>query len=131
MVVERDEHNEADPGNPVTSVRHITKHGEGTCLGQAVWIWCPGCQALHMPRFRCVEHGGPPSGPVWQGDPNSNPFTMSPSLLLYETPVSPRCHSFIRNGQWEFLGDSTHPLAGKTVPLEPLPNWLVRELTEE
>lgn len=56
---------------------------------------------------------------------------MSPSLLIYETPISPRCHSFIRNGQWEFLGDCTHPLVGKTVPLEPLPDWLVKELSED
>lgn len=36
------------------------------------------------------------------------------------------CHSFIRKGQWEFLGDSTHALAGQNVPLVPLPDWLVR-----
>ncbi|MGC4033677.1 MAG: hypothetical protein QM754_18485 [Tepidisphaeraceae bacterium] len=30
-----------------------------------------------------------------------------------------RCHSFVRDGQIEFLGDCTHELAGKTVPLEP------------
>jgi hypothetical protein len=28
-----------------------------------------------------------------------------------------RCHSFVKNGMVEFLGDCTHPLAGKTVPL--------------
>src|SRR5436309_254590 len=29
------------------------------------------------------------------------------------------CHSFVRDGLIEFLGDCTHPLAGRTVPLEP------------
>jgi hypothetical protein len=131
MVVARESHNEADPGNPVTSVRHVTAHATKACLGCAVWIFCPGCQALHMPRFRCPEHGGPKKGPVWDGDPNSNPFTMSPSLLIYETAASPRCHSFIRNGQWQYLHDCTHLLRGKTVPLEPLPNWLIRDTREE
>jgi hypothetical protein len=37
------------------------------------------------------------------------------------------CHSFIRNGQWEFLGDCAHKLAGQTVPLPPLPDWLCRD----
>ena len=30
-----------------------------------------------------------------------------------------RCHSFVKSGQIEFLGDCTHELAGKTIPLEP------------
>lgn len=80
---------------------------------------------LHAPRFRCPEHGGPEEGPVWGGDPYSQPFTMSPSLLVYETAISPRCHSFVENGRWRFLSDCTHELVGQTVPLEPLPDWLV------
>ena len=36
------------------------------------------------------------------------------------------CHSFIRNGHWEFLGDCAHSLAGQTVPMVPVPDWLVR-----
>ncbi|MCZ4340562.1 hypothetical protein O4H52_03015 [Sphingomonadaceae bacterium G21617-S1] len=31
------------------------------------------------------------------------------------------CHSFVRNGQIEFLSDCTHALAGQTVPLPPFP----------
>jgi len=33
------------------------------------------------------------------------------------------CHSFLRAGRWEFLADSAHPLAGQTVPMEPVPDW--------
>jgi len=36
------------------------------------------------------------------------------------TFVCSRCHSFVKAGQIEFLADSTHALAGKTVPLESL-----------
>lgn len=36
-------------------------------------------------------------------------------------PAWGSCHSFLRNGQWEFLNDSAHHLAGKTVPMVPLP----------
>lgn len=131
MVVARNEHDVADPSNPLTCVRHVTKHGEDTCLGLMVWVWCPGCQALHTPRFKCLKHGGPPRGPIWLGNPFGEPFSMSPSLLIYETPVSPRCHSFIKNNEWQYLKDCTHTLAGMTVPLEPLPDWLVKEFTEE
>lgn len=37
------------------------------------------------------------------------------------------CHSFITDGKWQFLSDCAHPLAGQTVPMVPLPDWLVRE----
>lgn len=131
MVSDREEHNVADEGNPVASARHLTQHGVNKCLGIMVLLWCPGCQSLHAPRFRCPEHGGPKEGPVWEGDPNSDPFTMSPSLLVPATMISPKCHSFVQNGQWQFLSDSTHVLAGKTVPLEPLPNWIVKEIPED
>lgn len=31
------------------------------------------------------------------------------------------CHSFLREGRWEFLSDSGHHLAGQTVDMVPLP----------
>lgn len=40
-------------------------------------------------------------------------------------PAWGNCHSFLREGQWQFLNDSAHSLAGKTVPMVPLPDWLM------
>ena len=128
---EREEKDRPTGDNPVTAVRHQTHGTTGECLGLSVHLWCPGCQSLHAPVFRCEAHGGPPEmSVVWDGDPRSDPFTMSPSYLVHsharrDGTNTPRCHSFIREGQWEFLGDCTHDLAGQTVPLEPLPDWLV------
>ena len=39
------------------------------------------------------------------------------------------CHTFIRAGQIEFLGDCTHALKGQTIPLPPLPDWVLRSDT--
>jgi hypothetical protein len=50
---------------------------------------------------------------------HSNPHAVEPAWG--------NCHSFLRNGRWEFLGDSQHALAGQTVDMVPLPDWLVRE----
>lgn len=125
-----------DDGNPVSGVRHTTNGSNDECLGLALHLWCPGCQALHAPRFICKEHGGPKSGPIWVGDPTADPIEFSPSLLVqWSTPepldstarIDHRCHSFVRDGKWEYLEDSTHYLRGQVIPLEPLPNWLVRE----
>lgn len=40
----------------------------------------------------------------------------------HQTPAWGSCHSFLRDGRWEFLGDSAHRLVGQTVDMVPLPN---------
>lgn len=42
-------------------------------------------------------------------------------------PAWGNCHSFLRAGRWEFLGDSAHRLAGQTVGMVPLPDWYSEE----
>lgn len=79
---------------------------------------CPGCETLHTVG----------TGWTFNGDMLSP--TFQPSILLRKgvEPQDKRphsiCHSFIRDGQIQFLGDCTHSLAGKTVPLIDLPDWL-------
>jgi hypothetical protein len=93
-----------------------------------VMFWCPGCEMHHG-----IHAGG--KGWTWNGDLEKP--TFNPSILVRGThPMTdeehaawmadrtklptPRpfvCHSFVRDGQIEFLGDCTHKLAGKTVPL--------------
>ena len=82
--------------------------------------WCPGCNEVH---FIAVER---PGGPQWTFDGNAEQPTFSPSVRVtwhggYGPERSTKvCHYFIHAGQIEFCGDSTHALAGKTVPL---PTW--------
>ena len=58
--------------------------------------------------------------------------TFTPSILV-SYPANPnaleefkewrterRCHSFVKDGMIQFLADSTHKLAGQTVPI---PDW--------
>lgn len=102
------------------------------------WVWCPGCAAgligserassgLH--RIRVAHEHGSNQGSLWDWNGSVDAPTYAPSVLvLYrhgEPPADDRCHSFIRDGHWEFLGDSTHPLAGQTVPMVDVPaGWL-------
>ena len=48
---------------------------------------------------------------------------------ITQCPAGPNgnCHSFVRNGKWEFLGDSAHKLAGQTISMVPLPDWIVKD----
>ena len=90
-------------------------------------FWCPGCNSHHA----AIVDGS--RGWTWNGS-FTHP-TISPSILVKGTvpitddeharimrgePIQPRdliCHSFVRDGMIEYLSDSTHSLAGQTVPL--------------
>lgn len=120
--------------NPLVVVTTEVLHDVPQCRG--LWLWCPGCEKAHRPRT-ALPDGTAPGGPPlwdWNGQVDER-FTISPSLLCNGiTPPTPaqlaagihRCHSFIRDGRWEFLGDCTHQLAGQTVPMLPVPDWMVR-----
>jgi hypothetical protein len=92
-----------------------------------------------------VVNVGDEPGPRWGWNGSYEKPTFSPSILIRtghhvpgyedrsacwcsynaENPDEPApfecsvCHSFVRDGMIEFLGDCTHPLANQTVPLTP------------
>lgn len=98
--------------------------------GHRLAVWCPGCGESHVIG---VGAGG------WTWDGNEEAPTINPSILVTSVQWYPgdhfynpchanvkptkqtTCHSFIRNGVWEFLGDCTHSLAGQQVPMVPWP----------
>jgi hypothetical protein len=103
--------------------------------GGSLGFWCPGCNEAHVVT----------AGWTYNGDPNKP--TFNPSILVRcghyipreagggcwckwneEHPTEPttfkcsQCHSFVKEGMIQFLGDCTHALAGQTVPIPPWPN---------
>jgi hypothetical protein len=103
--------------------------------GGRLVFWCPGCEEAH----------GVTGGWTWNGDAERPTFTPSVLVLSghfapgHQQPPAPcwcsynaehpgnpapfrcyRCHSFVTDGQIQFLSDCTHALAGQTVPL---PDW--------
>lgn len=80
---------------------------------QRVHFWCPGCEDVHA-----IRPG------TWDWDATT--VTVSPSIHVQGGSRNLVCHSFLRNGHWEFLADSTHHLAGQTVPMVPIPEGLFR-----
>ena len=85
---------------------------DGVPLGYL--LHCPGCEVTHLIHTREPNA----KGARWEFNGNMGAPTFAPSLLV-EWPGAggskKRCHSFIRDGRIEFLNDSTHSLAGKTV----------------
>jgi hypothetical protein len=112
--------------------------------GADFMFWCPGCKCGHG-VWTTARKG---NNCLWSFNGNLDKPTLSPSLLvryIKEPPQDPVtgdferdangkyklgpdgriagikdcvCHSFIRDGQIQFLTDCTHALAGKTVPME-------------
>lgn len=117
----------ARPDLPPGTVLDSDDEAQWVPDGRRCWIWCPGCDMAHAPAI-VGEDGTAPTGPCWDWNGHDDEhFGIEPSLLVQEwNGPGSVCHSFIRDGRWEFLGDSTHALAGKTVPMVPLPAWLVR-----
>lgn len=82
------------------------------------WMFeCPGCGIGHAPYTKNY-----PGGPVWSFNGDVEKPTFHPSVLVKwdfsgEGMATKVCHSFVREGLIEFLGDCTHALAGQTVEL--------------
>lgn len=98
-----------------------------------VSIKCPGCKYWHMLPV------DPAQRPSWKFNGDMEKPTFMPSILQRsghfipgqtQPPDCPMCnsehkdfyncsvcHSFVKDGMIQFLTDSTHDLAGKTVPL--------------
>ena len=92
--------------------------------------WCPGCQEMHVIPDR------------WSFDGNVDRPTFNPSVKITGKQVvvvngkwtgewvrdangnllDMCCHYFLHHGELKYCADSTHALAGKTVPLPELPS---------
>ncbi len=80
-------------------------HGSFSPGGTHWLFFCPGCQRAHFFDERWTFVNGDLVKPTFDG-----------SLRVISNP---HCHSFVKDGTIQFLPDSTHALAGQTVPMVP------------
>lgn len=111
--------------NPIVRAQEVNDHGR---IYMQHMYWCPGCDMLHAVS---INPGKNSMNAGWDFSGTLEKPTYAPSQLTKWTygpeNIQKVCHTFIREGQIQFLNDSTHALAGKTVPLPPLPDWVVEE----
>lgn len=94
-----------------------------TFSGEGVAHWCPGCDDLHVIR---------PDGWEWNG--NETAPTITPALRFImsrldkngNVSVVVSCHYSLIGGMLRFDTFSSHPLAGRIVPLPYIPMWVTR-----
>lgn len=111
----------AEQGGPILVHRELIDRvpAREDRVGQDMyWYWCPGCAE------KCGHGAHVFSTPIWGFDGNMSKPTVSGSILIYGSETQPRCHSFIESGKIRYLEDSEHPLAGQTVPMVAVPEWL-------
>lgn len=94
--------------------------GNGEMGKMCLW-WCVGCDESHIWQVEATK------GPNWEWDGNIEAPTVSPSILTDGSRPEQRCHVFIKNGMIEYLGDCWHKLAGQTVPMVDVPDWLIKK----
>jgi hypothetical protein len=99
-------------------------------------FFCPGCKNMHQVRVKGT--------PAWGWNGSLDKPTFSPSILIRSGHHVPGhegsqcyctwddkeefpdlkcgvCHSYVTDGNIQFLSDCTHELAGQTVPIPDLP----------
>lgn len=87
-------------------------------------FFCPGCGSAHTINTN-------PGGWGFNGNVESPTFTPSVLVTHEANPEADErfkewrtkrvCHSFVTDGNIQFLSDCTHELAGQTVPLADFP----------
>jgi hypothetical protein len=92
--------------------------------GDTYLFQCPGCDCSHR---IATTLGKRINGPTWTFNGDLDKPTISPSLRVrwnYGEDQKPQvCHSFIKDGMIQYLGDCTHHLKGQTVEL---PEWIMK-----
>jgi hypothetical protein len=76
--------------------------------------WCPACDRRHLLLM------GHRDARLLDWDHNTRRPTFTPDIRQEEPSLV--CHYFIADGRVQFLSDSTHALAGRTVDLPAYPH---------
>ena len=82
---------------------------------------CPACGFEHSFNVDLEGHGKHVND-TWSFNGDYDKPTFTPSMVSNQGQQKehhPICHSFVREGMWQFLGDSTHSMAGQRVPMIP------------
>jgi hypothetical protein len=97
--------------------------------------YCPGCKCSHMvtskwnidlktdtihPSVLVKENWGMPDDWDYDSAPKNEDGSLKTgdNGKILGAVKTPRCHSWVRNRSIQYLGDCSHELAGKTVPME-------------
>lgn len=114
-------------------LRYVNDHG---LKYKVLMFICPGCKeldgtGLHMLPVNSfgVMAQARDKRPMWEWDGNVEAPTISPSILTKGGAPANQyvCHSYLKEGVFQFLGDCTHSLINQHAPMLDLPEWVIAE----
>ena len=103
-----------------TIIRTVNDHGT---VYDALMFCCPGCKEFGGSGLHMLAVNATNTSPAWEWSGDLNTPTLSPSILSHIGEEV--CHSFLKDGIFQYLGDCTHSLANKNVPMIDLPDWVI------
>lgn len=86
--------------------------------GTGFMYWCPACRFHHHVAIKPAKLE---NGASWTWNNSHDKPTFSPSIVVkveFKNRSSLVCHSYVKNGQIQYLSDCTHQLAGQTINME-------------
>ena len=101
-------------------LREVHFHGEEGHVAHLAAL-CPACGFEHSFNVD-IEVQGRHANDLWSFNGDYDKPTFSPSMLCNpggRQAGHPVCHSFLREGVWQFLGDCSHEMVGQHVPMIP------------
>lgn len=100
----------------VSKIKKVTIEHKGKIYRVSYLYYCEGCKEEHAFGIKSDGYGGHHEFNLDLDNP-----TVSPSLLQNFIPDR-ICHSYIINGQIQYLDDCWHELKGKTITLSDYDN---------
>lgn len=109
-------------------IRHVK---DGKKRYDALAFVCPGCVMMHGGSgIHLLPVNTTETSPAWDWDGNLEKPTLSPSILTGKGTKF-ICHSFLRAGVFDYLGDCTHRYNSKKVVIPDLPDWFTEKGKED
>ena len=104
---------------------HDYQGGDGDLI-VLIGAHCPACGYEHSFRVN-AEYWAREGKEVWEFNGDYDRPTFYPSMGV-KTGLRPGedgqgvyyCHSFLTDGQWHYLDDCKHDMAGQVVPMVPI-----------
>lgn len=92
----------------------------------ALQFICPGCALHGGSGLHSLPVNSPNHPPSWDWNGDQEKPSLSPSILT-RTGEGQVCHSFLRDGVFEYLSDCTHHLAAAKIEMPDLPDWVLKD----
>ena len=101
-------------------LQFLTLDDEPTVIA-ALAALCPACGFEHMFNVDLTGHGKHHNHVgTFNGDYERPTFRPSMGYNMHnQVEHHSRCHSWLTDGVWQFLGDCTHDMAGRQIPMVP------------